>query len=64
MAFVWLLLLGVLVGFFGVYIARARAERGSVPWRVVLVVLGVALLVLGLWFVVMVGVVGPSLRSM
>jgi hypothetical protein len=64
MAFVWLLLLGVLVGFFGAYIARARAERGSVPWRVVLVVLGVALLVLGLWFVVMVGVVGPSLRSM
>jgi hypothetical protein len=64
MAFVWLLLLGVLVGFFGAYIARARAERGSVPWRVVLVVLGVALLVLGLWFVVMVGVVGPSLRAM
>lgn len=64
MAFVWLLLLGVLVGIFGAYVARARAERGSVPWRVVLVVLGVALLVIGLWFVVMVGEVGPTLRAM
>ena len=64
MAFVWFLLLGVLAGFIAAFIARSTAERGSVPWRIVLIVLVVALLVVGLWLVVMVGEVGPTLRAM
>ena len=64
MAFVWLLLLGVFAGFFGAFIARATAERGAVPWRIVLIAVMVALLVVGLWLVVMVGEVGPTLRGM
>jgi hypothetical protein len=57
---VWMLFLGVLVGFFGAFVTRLAARPDGGPWRVVLILLAVAVIAAAVWYGFMVLGVGPA----